>query len=107
MLLQLPRLFTVIYSLGAMGFFLSIMFPTIFALGIVNLGHETKIGASLLVMSIIGGAIFPYLMGRVIDLFGDNIQAGYIVPFVCLLIVIYFGIRGYKVQEPEQHVELD
>lgn len=99
--------YTVIYSLGAMGFFLSIMFPTIFALGLVNLGHETKIGASLLVMSIIGGAIFPYLMGRVIDLYGDNIRAGYIVPFICLLVVLYFGVKGYKVKEPEQHVELN
>jgi FHS family L-fucose permease-like MFS transporter len=98
---------TVIYSLGAMGFFMSIMFPTIFALGLVNLGHETKIGASLLVMAIVGGAVFPFIMGRIIDLYNDNIQAGYIVPFVCFLVIIYFGIRGYKVQEPEQHVELD
>ncbi len=99
--------YTVIYSLGAMGLFLSIMFPTIFALGLVNLGHETKIGSSLLVMSIIGGAVFPMIMGRVIDLYNDNIKAGYIVPFICLLVVIYFGARGYKVKEPEQHVELD
>ena len=98
---------TVIYSLGAMGFFMSIMFPTIFALGLVNLGHETKIGASLLVMAIVGGAVFPFIMGRIIDLYNDNIQVGYVVPFVCFLIIIYFGIRGYKVQEPEQHVELD
>lgn len=99
--------YTVIYSLGAMGFFLSIMFPTIFALGLVNLGHETKIGASLLVMAIIGGAFFPYLMGRVIDMTGDNIQMGYIIPFICLLIVIYFAVRGHKVKEPKQEVLLD
>lgn len=97
----------VIYALGAMGFFMSIMFPTIFALGLVNLGHETKIGGSLLVMAIVGGAIFPFIMGRIIDMYNDNIQAGYVVPLVCFLVIIYFGIRGYKVQEPEQHVELD
>jgi FHS family L-fucose permease-like MFS transporter len=97
----------VIYSLGAIGLFMSIMFPTIFALGLVNLGHETKIGGSLLVMSIVGGAVFPWIMGRIIDLFNDNIQAGYVVPLFCFLIVIYFGIRGYKVQEPKQVVELD
>jgi MFS transporter, FHS family, L-fucose permease len=96
----------VIYALGAMGFFMSIMFPTIFALGLVNLGVETKMASSLLVMSIIGGAIFPFIMGRIIDLNNDNIQLGYIVPFVCFLVIIYFGIRGYKVQEPEQHAEL-
>ncbi len=97
----------VIYALGAMGFFMSIMFPTIFALGLVNLGHETKIGGSLLVMAIVGGAVFPFIMGRIIDMYNDNIQAGYVVPLVCFLVIIYFGIRGYKVQEPEQHVELD
>ena len=97
----------VIYALGAMGFFMSIMFPTIFALGLVNLGHETKIGGSLLVMAIVGGAVFPFIMGRIIDLYNDNIQVGYIVPLACFLVIIYFGIRGYKVQEPEQHVELD
>ena len=97
----------VIYSLGAIGFFMSIMFPTIFALGLVNLGHETKIGGSLLVMAIVGGAVFPFIMGRIIDLYNDNIQIGYIVPLVCFLVVIYFGARGYKVQEPKQQVELD
>lgn len=98
---------TVIYSLGAMGFFMSIMFPTIFALGLVNLGHETKIGASLLVMAIVGGAVFPFIMGKIIDLYNDNIQAGYVVPLVCFLVIIYFGARGYKVQEPKQEVLLD
>jgi MFS transporter, FHS family, L-fucose permease len=89
----------VIYALGAMGFFMSIMFPTIFALGLVDLKEETKIGSSLLVMSIIGGAVFPIIMGKIIDLFDDNIQIGYIVPFVCFLVIIYFSIKGYKVQK--------
>jgi MFS transporter, FHS family, L-fucose permease len=97
---------TVIYSLGAMGFFMSIMFPTIFALGLVNLGNETKVGSSLLVMAIVGGAVFPFIMGRIIDLYSDNIQLGYVVPFVCFLVIIYFGIKGYKVQEPKQYIEL-
>ncbi|MBP6432134.1 MAG: L-fucose:H+ symporter permease [Ferruginibacter sp.] len=97
----------VIYSLGAMGFFMSIMFPTIFALGIVNLGNETKIGSSLLVMSIVGGAVFPMIMGKIIDMYNDNIQLGYIVPFICFLIIICFGVRGYKVKEVKQQVELN
>jgi FHS family L-fucose permease-like MFS transporter len=96
----------VIYSLGAIGFFMSIMFPTIFALGLVNLGHETKIGGSLLVMAIVGGAIFPFIMGKIIDMNNDNIQVGYFVPLLCFLVIIYFGLRGYKVREPEQHIEL-
>jgi FHS family L-fucose permease-like MFS transporter len=97
----------VIYALGAMGFFMSIMFPTIFALGIVNLGTETKVGSSLLVMSIVGGAVFPYIMGRIIDLYNDNIQIGYSVPFVCFLVIIYFGYKGYKIKETKVELELN
>lgn len=97
----------VIYSLGALGFFMSIMFPTIFSLGINELGKDTKIGASLLVMAIVGGAIFPPIMGKIIDMNGDNIQVGYVVPLVCFAIIVYFGISGYKVKIHEQPVELD
>jgi FHS family L-fucose permease-like MFS transporter len=86
----------IIYSLGAMGFFMSIMFPTIFALGLVGLDKETKIGGSLLVMAIVGGAVLPYIMGRIIDAFNDNIQIGYVVPLICFLVIIYFAISGYK-----------
>jgi MFS transporter, FHS family, L-fucose permease len=97
----------VIYSLSALGFFMSIMFPTIFALGIEDLAEDTKIGSSLLVMSIVGGAIFPYLMGTIIDMYGDNIQVGYIVPLVCFLVIIYFGISGYKIKVHHKPLELD
>ena len=97
----------VVYSLGGLGFFMSIMFPTIFSLGIQELGQDTKIGASLLVMSIVGGAIFPYVMGTIIDLRGDDLQAGYAVPLVCFLVILYFGISGYKIIHHQKPVELD
>jgi FHS family L-fucose permease-like MFS transporter len=87
----------VIYALGGLGLFMSIMFPTIFALGITDLGEGTKPGSSWLIMSIVGGAIFPYIMGTVIDLNHDNIQIGYTVPLVCFLVILYFGLKGYKV----------
>lgn len=89
---------SVIYSLGALGFFMSIMFPTIFALGIDKLGADTKIGSALLVMSIVGGAIFPYVMGTVIDLYGDNIQIGYTIPLLCFAVILYFALSGYKIR---------
>jgi FHS family L-fucose permease-like MFS transporter len=97
----------VIYSLGGLGFFMSIMFPTIFALGIEELGEDTKIGSSLLVMSIVGGAIFPYVMGTIIDMYGDKIQIGYIVPLVCFLVILYFGLNGYKIITHHKPVELE
>ena len=89
----------VIYALGGLGFFMSIMFPTIFALGITNLGEGTKSGSSWLIMSIVGGAILPYLMGTVIDLNGDNIQIGYLVPLICFVVILYFGVKGHKPSE--------
>lgn len=93
----------VVYALCALGFFMSIMFPTIFGLGIAELGRDTKIGSSLLVMSIIGGAIFPYLMGTVIDMNNDNIQIGYFIPAVCYLVILLFSISGYKIRRSPQH----
>ncbi|MFY7887596.1 MAG: L-fucose:H+ symporter permease [Spirosomataceae bacterium] len=91
----------VIYALGALGFFMSIMFPTIFSLGIANLGEDTKQGSSWIIMAIVGGAILPYLMGTVIDNFGDNIQLGYAIPLICYLIILYFSINGYKVKNSD------
>jgi FHS family L-fucose permease-like MFS transporter len=97
----------VIYSLGGLGFFMSIMFPTIFTLGIAELGKDTKIGSSLLVMSVVGGAVFPYIMGTVIDLNADSIQTGYIVPLLCFVVILFFGLVGYKVKIHPPPVELD
>ena len=96
----------VVYALCGLGFFVSIMFPTIFSLGLVDLGEDTKIGSSLLIMSIIGGAVFPLIMGAIVDLSHDKIQPGYIVPLVCFLVIIYFGVSGYKVKVHEKPVEL-
>lgn len=89
---------TVIYALGGLGFFMSIMFPTIFSLGLVGLKSNTETGSSWLVMSIVGGAILPYAMGTLIDMKHDDIQAGYIVPLFCFIIILYFSVFGHKVK---------
>ncbi len=86
----------VVLALGGLGFFMSIMFPTIFSLGIKDLNENTKPASSLIVMSIIGGAIFPVIMGKIIDNSGDDIQKGYIVPLLCFFVVLYFGIKGHQ-----------
>jgi len=80
----------------AVPFFMSIMFPTIFALGIKELGEETKFASSFLVMSIIGGAVIPLLMGQISDKTG-SMQVAYIAPLLCFLVVLYFGLKGYKI----------
>lgn len=89
---------SVVYALGSIGFFMSIMFPTIFALGIEGLGDQTKAASSWLIMSIVGGAILPYGMGSLIDYAGDSIQIGYIVPLVCFVVVLAYGWRGRSVR---------
>ena len=85
-----------VYTLIAVPFFMSIMFPTIFALGIKGLNEdESKIASSFLVMSLVGGAILPLAMGIISDR-THSIQQAYIVPLLCFLIIFYFGWRGYK-----------
>ncbi len=86
--------FAPMWALVLLGFFHSIMFPTIFALSLKHLGVHTKLGSSLLVMSIIGGAIFPLLMGFISDC--SNIRYAFVVPFCCHLYVLYFAARGYR-----------
>ena len=83
-----------VWAVVMIGFFHSIMFPTIFALSLKNLGAHTKRGSSLLVMAIIGGAVFPALMGYISD--RTSIQTAFIVPLVCYAYVLYFAVRGFK-----------
>jgi FHS family L-fucose permease-like MFS transporter len=83
-----------IWAIVLIGFFHSIMFPTIFALSIKEVGAFTKKGSSLLVMSIIGGAILPATMGYISDV--SNIQRAFIVPLIAYIYVLYFAVQGYK-----------
>lgn len=78
-------------------FFMSVMFPTIFALGIKELGPLTKKASSFLVMSIVGGALIPVLMGRIADV--STMALGFIVPLVCFAFIVYYGISGYRVRK--------
>lgn len=82
-----------VYALMMVPFFMSIMFPTIFALGIKGLGEESKIASSFLVMSIVGGAVFPVIMGRISDATNGNIQLAYLVPMICFAVVLLFVVK--------------
>ena len=85
-----------VYSLMAIFFFESIMFPTIFALGVKNLGVYTKKGASYIIMSIVGGALVPLVMGVLAQLYSTPLS--FIVPLVCFLFVFLFALFGYKIK---------
>lgn len=84
-----------IISLFLIFFFMSIMFPTIFALGIRDLGEKTKKASSFLVMAIVGGAIFPMFMGWIADI--SSMSIGFLVPIPLFMFILYFALKGHKV----------
>jgi len=83
-----------LWALVGTSFFMSIMYPTIFSLGIRGLGEHTKLAASVLVMAIIGGALITPIMGLVSVHFG--IGKAIVVPLICFVMVAWYGIKGYK-----------
>jgi MFS transporter, FHS family, L-fucose permease len=83
-------------ALYAVFFFMSIMFPTIFALGIKDLGPKTKKASSFIVMSIVGGAIFPPLMGWIADIHGMSV--GFYAPIPFFIFILYYALYGHKVR---------
>jgi FHS family L-fucose permease-like MFS transporter len=78
----------------SIGLFNSIMFPTIFTLGIRNLGHHTSQGSSIMIMAIIGGAIIPLISGIIADRAG--IQNALWLSAACYLYILYYGLAGSK-----------
>jgi FHS family L-fucose permease-like MFS transporter len=95
-----------IYTVIAISFFMSIMFPTIFALGIKDLKADREFGSSLIIMSIVGGAIVPRAFGYISDT-TNNIQMGYYVPLVCFIIIAIFGLNGHKVKVSPDELPLN
>ena len=89
-----------VYTVIGICFFMSIMFPTIFSLGIKGLKGDTELGSSLIIMSIVGGAILPRIFGMISDATG-NIQYGYIVPLACFIVIALFGLTGHQPAKAE------
>ncbi len=85
-----------VFSLIISFYFMSIMFPTIFALGIFGLGEQTQKASSYIVMAIVGGAVMPMLMGGIADSF--SMAAGFIMPLIC-----FVGIGLYGIFWPQLH----
>jgi FHS family L-fucose permease-like MFS transporter len=88
------------YAIVASSFFLSIMFPTIFALGLKGLGPNTKLAGSFLVMAIVGGAIFPPVLGWIAKTTG-SLAEGYIVPAIGFAGVALYGFLAGRIQPRE------
>ncbi len=71
------------------------MFPTIFSLSIKNLGSQVKLGSSLVIMAIVGGAVLPPITGLISQ---TGMQNALIVPWVSFLFIFYFGWKGYEIK---------
>jgi FHS family L-fucose permease-like MFS transporter len=85
------------WSIILVGLFNSIMFPSIFTLGIAKLGPLTGDGSGVLVMAIVGGAILPVLQGALADRVG--IHHAFIIPAICYLYILYYALRGSRPTE--------
>ncbi|WP_100629522.1 L-fucose:H+ symporter permease [Algoriphagus formosus] len=93
-----------LYSLVAISFAMSLMFPTIYGIALEGLGEDSKFAAAFLVMAIVGGAIMPTLQGMILDLGGSGysdieilgvpeVNFSFILPFMCFLMVWLFSVR--------------
>ena len=85
---------TAMWTILAVGLFNSIMFPTIFSLGVAELGPLTGNGSGLLNMAIVGGAILPVIQGVIADQVG--LHHAFILPVLCYLYILYYGLSGSK-----------
>lgn len=82
-------------ALIMLNFFFSIMFPTIFSLGLKSLGKHTQQASSYIVMGVVGGALFPPLMGLIAN---KDVAQAYYLPIICYFIIFLFGYKFYKVR---------
>ena len=89
-----------LYGIFGTFFFMSIMFPTIFALGIRGLGEHTKLASSIIVMSIVGGAIAPPLMGYIAD--RSSMRVGFALPLICFVFIALYGMVWQKLENKDR-----
>jgi FHS family L-fucose permease-like MFS transporter len=85
---------TAMWTILAVGLFNSIMFPTIFSLGVAEVGPLTSTGSGILTMAIVGGAILPVIQGVIADHAG--LHHAFILPVICYLYIVYYALKGSK-----------
>ena len=84
------------WSILLVGLFNSIMFPTIFSLGVAGLGANTSQGSGILCLAIVGGALLPLLQGLLADTYG--IQNSFALAIICYAYIAYYGLKGSKIK---------
>jgi FHS family L-fucose permease-like MFS transporter len=88
-----------VWAILLTSFFMSVMFPTIFALGVKELGPNTKIGGSFIIMGIVGGAVLTPAMGLISEIF-SNIAIAYLIPLFGYVVVALYAFKGSRVSLP-------
>ena len=96
---------TAMWAILAVGLFNSVMFPSIFTLGLANLGALTSKGSSLMVQAIVGGALLPLLEGRMADAMG--VQHAFIVPVLCYVYIAFFGFAARNLMTSDKPLLVD
>jgi fucose permease len=86
-----------VFFIALLGLANAIMWPAIWPLAIAGLGKFTKIGSSLLIMGIAGGALLPLAYGRLADLFGQ--APAYWITVPCYAYILYYAVRGHKIRK--------
>lgn len=102
LLVMFPLGWWSVFGLFMSFFFMSIMYPTIFALGIHGLGDQTKIASSFIVQAIVGGAIMPLWMGWLADNWGMRI--GFFMPLLCFAFIAYYGANWRRMESKDSRV---
>lgn len=96
-----------LYTLVAISFCMSLMFPTIYGLALEGLGDDAKFASAFLVMAIVGGAVMPVLQGMILDIGGagysdssimgiPEVNFSFVLPFVCFMVIATYGYRTFK-----------
>lgn len=88
--------YAALWSILLVGLFNSVMFPTIFTLGIAELGPLTGEGSGLLIAAIVGGALIPLAQGRLADMPSIGIHHAFVLPVLCYVYIAFYGFRGYR-----------
>ncbi len=90
-----------LYCLVALSAFMSLMFPTIYGIALHGLGEDATLGASGLVMALVGGALMPPLQGAIIDMgtigWLPAVNVSFVLPLICYVVIAIYGYRAYKV----------
>jgi FHS family L-fucose permease-like MFS transporter len=94
--------YTALYAISLVGLFSSVMYPILFTLSIRNLGDYTKTGSSLIIMSIVGGAVIPPIMGVLSD--HSGIKNAFFIPIVCYIYVLYYAYRGHVIDDKSAQI---